>query len=266
MEFVKLTPDNLEQEHICCAISNNKDLQVQSKKTWLRERLDEGLVFLKGDVRGKCFIEYLPAEYAWAPVEADGYLVHPQRDTRMALALVIRIAPPICDQIEAFLDELKRLEPELYYYPAKDLHITVMDILRGIPDRPVPDNIDDYIRCIEACAGTIPPFRTAFDGLTMSDNAVMVKGYYEPALEALRRRLRRAMREQGLLLEERYETFSAHVTAARIPGRLTAPEPFLSQIADRRPFGEMEVSSFELVFHNWYDSKKKLLARIPAGS
>ena len=74
MEFVKLTPDNLEQEHICCAISNNKDLQVQSKKTWLRERLDEGLVFLKGDVRGKCFIEYLPAEYAWAPVEADGYM------------------------------------------------------------------------------------------------------------------------------------------------------------------------------------------------
>lgn len=40
----------------------------------MRERLDEGLVFLKGDVRGKCFIEYLPAEYAWAPVEADGYM------------------------------------------------------------------------------------------------------------------------------------------------------------------------------------------------
>ncbi len=74
MEFVKLTHDNLEQEHICCAISNNKDIQVLSKKTWLRERLDEGLVFLKGDVRGKCFIEYLPAEYAWAPVEADGYM------------------------------------------------------------------------------------------------------------------------------------------------------------------------------------------------
>ena len=195
----------------------------------------------------------------------DDYLVHPQRDTRMALALVIRIAPPICDQIETFLDELKRLEPELYYYPTKDLHITVMDILRGIPDRPVPDNIDDYIRCINACTGTIPPFGIAFDGLTMSDNAVIVKGYYEPALETLRQRLRKAMREQGLLLEERYETFSAHVTAARIPGRLTAPEPFLSQIADRRPFGEMEVSSFELVFHNWYDSKKKLLARIAAG-
>ena len=74
MELVKLTHDNLEQEHICCAISNNKDIQVMSKKNWLRERLDEGLVFLKGNVRGKCFIEYIPAEYAWAPIEAEGYM------------------------------------------------------------------------------------------------------------------------------------------------------------------------------------------------
>ena len=46
-----------------------------SKKAWLKERLDEGLVFLKGNVRGKCFIEYIPAEYAWAPIEAEGYMV-----------------------------------------------------------------------------------------------------------------------------------------------------------------------------------------------
>ena len=74
MEFVKLTCENIEEEHICCAISNNKDIQVVSKKNWLKERLDEGLVFLKGNVRGKCFIEYIPAEYAWAPVDAEGYM------------------------------------------------------------------------------------------------------------------------------------------------------------------------------------------------
>ena len=74
MELVKLTHENIDQEHICCAISNNKDIQVMSKKNWLKDRLDEGLVFLKGNVRGKCFIEYIPAEYAWAPVEAEGYM------------------------------------------------------------------------------------------------------------------------------------------------------------------------------------------------
>lgn len=74
MEFVKLTPENLETEHICCAISNNRDIQVASKKAWLHDRLDEGLVFLKSTERGKCFIEYLPAEAAWAPIEAEGYM------------------------------------------------------------------------------------------------------------------------------------------------------------------------------------------------
>lgn len=74
MQYIKLTHDNLEQEHICCAISNNKDIQVASKKAWLKERLDDGLVFLKSVERGKCFIEYIPAENAWCPIEADGYM------------------------------------------------------------------------------------------------------------------------------------------------------------------------------------------------
>ena len=67
MNIITVTKDNLEQEHICCAISNNKDIQVSSKKSWLMERFDDGLVFKKGDVRGKCFIEYIPAEKAWSP-------------------------------------------------------------------------------------------------------------------------------------------------------------------------------------------------------
>lgn len=74
MDLIRITHDNIEKEHICCAISNNKDIQVSSKKAWLSERLDEGLVFLKCNVRGKCFIEYIPTENAWAPIDAAGYM------------------------------------------------------------------------------------------------------------------------------------------------------------------------------------------------
>lgn len=74
MDYIRVTKENLDREHICCAISSNKDVQVASKKAWLAERFDEGLVFLKSVERGKCFIEYLPAEYAWNPICADGYL------------------------------------------------------------------------------------------------------------------------------------------------------------------------------------------------
>ena len=74
MEIITITKENLNNEHICCAISNKDDIQVTSKKSWIAERLDDGLVFKKGDVRGKCFIEYIPAEKAWAPIEAAGYM------------------------------------------------------------------------------------------------------------------------------------------------------------------------------------------------
>lgn len=74
MEIITLTKDNIDSEHICCAISNDSDCQVASKKAWLKERFDDGLVFKKGNVRGKCFIEYIPAENAWAPVAADGFM------------------------------------------------------------------------------------------------------------------------------------------------------------------------------------------------
>ena len=74
MEYIRVTRGNLDAEHICCAISNNKDIQVASKKAWLSERFDDGLVFLKSVERGKCFIEYIPAENAWNPIIAEGYM------------------------------------------------------------------------------------------------------------------------------------------------------------------------------------------------
>ena len=74
MEYIQVTKENIAQEHICCAISNNKDVQVASKKAWLLERFEEGLVFLKSVERGKCFIEYLPAENAWNPIQAEGFM------------------------------------------------------------------------------------------------------------------------------------------------------------------------------------------------
>lgn len=74
MDIITVTKEILEKEHICCAIGNNNDCQVTSKKLWLSKRFNEGLVFKKGDVRGKCFIEYIPSEGAWCPIEAPGYM------------------------------------------------------------------------------------------------------------------------------------------------------------------------------------------------
>lgn len=71
MEIITVDQNNLEKEHICCAISSNNDIQVKAKKAWLEEQFKCGLIFKKMDVRGKCFIEYLPLEEAWVPIVGD---------------------------------------------------------------------------------------------------------------------------------------------------------------------------------------------------
>ena len=70
MEIIKIDKDNIEKEHICCAISSNHDIQVESKKAWLSHEFDNGLVFKKMNIRGKCFIEYIPLENAWVNITA----------------------------------------------------------------------------------------------------------------------------------------------------------------------------------------------------
>ena len=39
MEIITVDEHNIDQEHICCAISSSKDIQVITKKNWLKERL-----------------------------------------------------------------------------------------------------------------------------------------------------------------------------------------------------------------------------------
>ena len=70
MDYIRITDDNIEKEHICCAMSGKQGV---IKKEWLKQRFKEGLVFCRSVERGKCFIEYIPAENAWVPIQADGY-------------------------------------------------------------------------------------------------------------------------------------------------------------------------------------------------
>ena len=71
MNYIRVTKENIDKEHICCAMSGKQSL---AKKEWMRRRFEEGLVFYRSEERGKCFIEYIPAENAWVPIEADGWI------------------------------------------------------------------------------------------------------------------------------------------------------------------------------------------------
>ncbi len=74
-DFINLTPDNLANEHLCCAIADKKHRRgVDVKRDWLSQRMKEGHVFRKLNEKGKVFIEYAPLESAWVPVTGDNYM------------------------------------------------------------------------------------------------------------------------------------------------------------------------------------------------
>ena len=73
-KIITLTKENIDNEHICCGFSDKKLANgTRLKKELIKSRLSDGFKFKKIDVRGKALIEYVPAEFAWSPVEAPGY-------------------------------------------------------------------------------------------------------------------------------------------------------------------------------------------------
>jgi len=74
--FIDLNPDVIQEEHICCAFSDKKCQKgYLAKKDWLKDQFEDGYTFRKLDVRGKVFIEYVPAEKGWEPIIAPGYML-----------------------------------------------------------------------------------------------------------------------------------------------------------------------------------------------
>lgn len=75
-KFITLNKENIEKEHICCAFSDKKCKDsYMLKKEWLKNEFDNGYIFRRLDERAKVFIEYVPAEKAWVPVNAPNYLM-----------------------------------------------------------------------------------------------------------------------------------------------------------------------------------------------
>jgi len=76
MDIIKLTDKNIQDEHICCAISDKKcNNGYQNKKGWLKKEFKNGYTFKKLEVRGKVFIEYVPIESSWLPIEGKNFMV-----------------------------------------------------------------------------------------------------------------------------------------------------------------------------------------------
>jgi hypothetical protein len=70
-----VTAENLDKVGFFCYMSARKTPGYACKKGWVNDHLAEGLqIRMVLPPEGRGFIEYIPGEYAWRAVNAEGYL------------------------------------------------------------------------------------------------------------------------------------------------------------------------------------------------
>ena len=218
-----------------------------------------GKLYQEIDQRGQ-------AALATGQEELDPNLLPGAHDTRLGLTLLGRLPAHVCRNIEFYLQALAQLAPDQYYYPAADMHVTVMDLLAAWPDQQIsPATFARYQRVVADLVATAPAPHWHFQGLMVSPGAIMVKGFYSPALTTLRQRLRQAVPAAGLDLAERYPTISGHVTVVRFRQRLAHPTALARKLADAQAvdFGSFTMPSLDLVVHDWYNHQVPMTVTLP---
>jgi 2'-5' RNA ligase len=183
-------------------------------------------------------------------------------DKRFGITLLIRPSQEIKDNIQLFLEELKKVDHYQYYYPDSDIHITVMSIISCYEGFTLDQiSSSDYIEIVEKSLVDVNKIEIEFQGVTASSSAVMIQGFpVDDSLGILRNKLRENFKNTNLQqsIDIRYSIATAHMTVMRFKKKLENPEKLIEVIERFRNhnFGKLTVDKIELVFNDWYQREK----------
>lgn len=184
-----------------------------------------------------------------------------ESDSRFGITLLIRPNDEIKANIQTFINELKKAEPEQYFYPDSDIHITVMSIISCSENFSLNQiSPNEYIEIICRSLVEVDKIRIHYKGITASPSAIMIQGFpSDETLNNLRNRLRENFKNSRLQqsIDSRYEISTAHSTIMRFQEKLQNPKQLI-EIAEKfrdYDFGEFEVKNLELVYNDWYQRK-----------
>jgi len=199
-------------------------------------------------------------------ISSDNYetdqLIDSDKDKRFGLTLLIRPLNEIKKEIQKFIKKFKEIEPNQYYYPNSDIHITVMSIIscyNGFDMSKI--DLQKYVELTEKCLLKGVDLNITFKGITASPSGVMIQGFMSNSeLNDIRDRLRKEFKNSNLeqSLDKRYSIQTAHSTIIRFKSELSQKEKFLELLNKNinYDFGTFNVNKFELVYNDWYQREQ----------
>lgn len=201
-------------------------------------------------------------------IASDKYIIDPlidsPTDKRLGITLLARPDILTNEQIQNVLESLTKIEPDQYYYPMSDIHITIMSIISCFEGFKLNDiNIEDYKKIITKCLPEQERLEIEFKGLTASPSCIMIQGFLlNDTLEIIRENLRATFRNSNLQqsIDKRYAIQTAHATVVRFRKPLANKDKFLQTIESFRNFyfGKFTVKNLSLVYNDWYQRKEKV--------
>lgn len=185
-------------------------------------------------------------------------LINSSKDTRRGVTVLAYLSDTIRLAIGELLDELKSIEPDQYYYPANECHLTILSIINCVKDFKLSDiDAKAYSNVFEQAVKEIGPLKIRYLGVTASPSCILVQGFPDnEQLNILRGKLRSSFKKANLdtTIDLRYEISTAHTTVVRFRRPLRNREKFIEVLSKYRKsdFGILEVDRVDLVFNNWY--------------
>lgn len=186
-------------------------------------------------------------------------------DKRFGITLLIRPTQEIKYNIQAFLEELKKTEPEQYYYPDSDIHITIMSIISCTERFKLNKfSTSDYVEIIEKSLVDVNEIEIEYRGVTLSPSAVMIQGFpSDDSLNILRNKLRDNFKNSSLnqSIDSRYTITTAHSTVMRFQKKLQNPKKLIEVTKKYRNhiFGKFTAEKIELVYNDWYQRERNTI-------
>jgi len=193
-------------------------------------------------------------------VVVDPILRDKAADRRLGLSVIGRPALDVCQRFAAFLDQLKQVAPEQYFYRASEYHLTVLSLFTATEEFGAHwADRATYRAAVDQALHNGHPFSVRYEGITASNSAVMIQGFAQGShLDRLRAALRDALRAFGLGagLDQRYAIETAHSTVLRFSSQPKDMPQLLALMEAHRAadFGVSTFNKLQLVKNDWYMS------------
>lgn len=188
-----------------------------------------------------------------------------ENDSRICLTSLHFPNQKLINDVQKIIYELKKVEPNFYYYPPQSLHLTIKNI-RVINDPP-NFNQSDVEKAQQIFREVIPKhqkFKVYFYRLLLFPNNLALVGTTDPELDEIVLDLDEKLNKVGVPDDKKYNNeryFFSNMTLARFGGLSSRFASKVKELSAKINFKPYEIDSVTLISGNAVFKNPKIIQR-----